>query len=324
MPYNISMKASLSLLVLVCVSGGANASFDLMLLPDTTTGGIVRYDPVNRVRLGTFAQSVESGWHSVNLSSTSSQVYLTGSHTSQYNYSTGLPVNSTTFPAGITSSNIGGTAFTESFGATAYRYNSSMGSTGNFGVNVITQLSSVPMGNNRVGILGLNAVGDLVIDVHNITNSTFVTSLIRSAASYNADSASALTVISDNGDGASLFLTFRSAGVHILSQLTVNLSTSLTSNLNYFSNISGFAVGAKQCIVRSHDGVYIVGRDATTPTLTRITAVNNARFITSNYTTSDVSVPTSRWVGANVVAPEPGSMAVLGLGLLGLVKRRKK
>lgn len=38
---------------LTLASMAAHASFDLMIVPDTQTGGFVRYDPVNRTALGT-------------------------------------------------------------------------------------------------------------------------------------------------------------------------------------------------------------------------------------------------------------------------------
>jgi len=101
--------------------------------------------------------------------------------------------------------------------------------------------------------------------------------------------------------------------------------TSLSSSSGLNALVSATA-NTPIAAVSGHQGFYLVGRD-TGGTLTRIIQYDsdNVPSIQGSYTTSVFTTPTDRnWTMANVVAPEPGTMITLGVGLAALIRAKKK
>ncbi len=311
---------SVAILACLCVAS-AQASFDLMLLPDQLSGGIVRYDPVNRIRLGSFATGNPGNpWHSVNLSNTSGQVYLSGDSTMKFDYSSGTALSSVSYPIGVTTSNLNGTRFVEAFGGYYYTYDASMGTLGNFQPVLNSSICGLNLATDRTAMMGIDSLGNLVVRVRNDSNGALASQTLATAGNFS--NVGAMTLMSQVGSLAIFrYGVFSGANLNIQT-LNVNLTTLSASPSSMALN--GFSNTGAVSITRAHDGFFVIGRDATTPTLTRIAGVNSSGIVYTSYTTSDIRVPTSIWVGANIVAPEPGSMAALGLGLAGLLKRRKR
>ena len=101
-------------LTLALLSGSAAfASFDLMLLGDNTTAGserVIRYDPVNRVQLGSFGQGFLNAAVSdvaVDQSTNRAFVLQVNGGVRVFNYSTGAFIDGFTLP----SSNYGAIGF---------------------------------------------------------------------------------------------------------------------------------------------------------------------------------------------------------------------
>jgi hypothetical protein len=72
----------------------------------------------------------------------------------------------------------------------------------------------------------------------------------------------------------------------------------------------------------SHNGYYKIGQDLYDPSLIRITERDLLGYTMNTVTLSGVNGGVRNV--ATVLAPEPGSMAILGLGLAALLKRRKQ
>lgn len=314
------MKCLFALASLIVATTAAHASFDLMLLPDTN-GGVTRYDPVNRVRLGNFASGNPTAWHSVNLTNTSGEVYLTGNANYRFDYGTGTMIGSSAFPVGITTSNLDGSRFVETFSTTFYTYNSSMGAINSFAPVGPTMLSGLSLATDRLAMMVIDAGSNVIVRVRNDATTALVSTTLASTAIIN--NASAMTLMSTNSNFSTIRYGFFNGGNLTVQLLTVNLNT-LSTSVTSSQTLTGYASTATVSIMRAHDGYWVVGRDSTTPSLTRITGISGVGTVYTSYTTSDVSVPTSRWVGANVVAPEPGTMAALGIGVAALLRRRRK
>jgi hypothetical protein len=72
----------------------------------------------------------------------------------------------------------------------------------------------------------------------------------------------------------------------------------------------------------SHNGYYQIGQDASDSSLIRITERDLLGYTMNTVTLSGVNGGVQNV--ATVLAPEPSSMAILGLGLAALLKRRKQ
>lgn len=315
------MKCLISAAFLFAGFASACASFDLMLIPDTSTNnGVTRYDPVNRVRLGTIGRDAAGPWNSVNLSSTPGKAWLTGNQTMLFDYSSGIATNSLNFPVGNTTSNIGGTRFVESFAIDNYFYDSSMVGAGQFTPTVSEAVTAAPIGTNRVAMIGIN-LGNIDLSIRNNSNGALVTRTLVTSGSFVAGTVGTATVLSDDGSFAKVLYSYRTASALVVETLAININTLFsTSSTRTFS---GYAAGYTAGIMRAHDGYYVVGRDSG-GVASRITAVSNAGVVYSGYTTTDFTTGASRWVGATVLAPEPGSLAAVIVGFGWVLRRAKR
>ncbi len=114
---------------------------------------------------------------------------------------------------------------------------------------------------------------------------------------------------------------------------TLALGTDTLMNFQFvsgsgqLSGLGSYAVGetghsSNDTTAASHNGYYVIGRDSNDPNLIRITERDVAGYTMNTVTLSGVNGGVRNV--ATVLAPEPGSMAVLGLGLAALLKRRKQ
>ncbi len=310
------MKSVIVASLLLVTINLAQASFDLMVIP-TSDGTINRYDPVNNIRLGSFGSGPAIKDLSIN-PLTKQLVALRGGTAALYNLNTGdrlgvtqidafsnhtvwnsanssmtvvVPYVSSTFLDSIVF-NPFGYQFSSPIGASLYNY-LRVGSAGlGFTNSATPQLAYSPTGSGTPTL-----------------TSTFLTGITRmspfqlGSSGYNymtAQNASSTTLYAVINPGASA-----SIG-------TANWST------------TEFDLAQPTFVVPSHDGLYIMGKSSTSADWRIIdlgllggAAIQyNSRVLTGlTYTPARPAI---------ILAPEPGTMIAIGLGIVAMVKRRRK
>lgn len=315
----VQRSAFLVFSALLCSS--AMASYELMLLPTASGPRVQRYDPENGVALGTFGQF--GGAPSLAYVSTdqSGNVHVSNNSTTlTYNYSTGSQVQARDFPAGRSRiSPSGNTIFGTFSGSVDY---GSTTATNFFTINpVLTTVSAVvPYSDSVVLVVGMNSAGTGVATRYNGASFSTQSSVFGAGGITAGSMGSAQSFMS--GSILRTLIPFRtSSNVHsilVVSQDAAGYSTGTSS----ISIGTSFGSSATLCILPSHIGYYVIGDDVTSASLTRIAHYTFNGVLISNYTTTAVDVPTANWAGSIVLAPEPGSLAALTLGLLALGRRR--
>ncbi|MBL8061296.1 MAG: PEP-CTERM sorting domain-containing protein [Chthonomonas sp.] len=309
----------------------AFASFDLFIMPDSVSGNHARYDPINRVSLGT-----------VNVASNNSVVATNGRPYGYYRYASGsvAAVNNYTGErlSGFQSINGGmsmssdGTRVGLTAGNTFVIMNSSsaiLTTVATFGAPAgFVAHGSISVSGGRWVVYGLSSAGNL--DLYLVSGAG-----AQIGSLLNVVSSTSLTSVGTGGLGQGAVFMRQSVerfvipyrdntGAHRLVTNTVLFGSTA------FQTLSGYSVanvGTTLATVAGHQGFFVVGADQTTSTLTRIQEMDDLQTFVplQNYTTNSMSAPVgTQWRMANIVAPEPGTMAALGLGVLALLKRRKK
>ena len=91
-------------------------------------------------------------------------------------------------------------------------------------------------------------------------------------------------------------------------------------------SLPGFASGTVMpTAVPAHGGFFLVGQSSTTATDTLVRKMDNATSFAAEYTNtiSGTTFTVGAYQAANVVAPEPGSMIALGVGIAALLRKRR-
>ena len=322
MLYSKDIMRRIALLLIVLVTASANASFDLMLLPSTVDSQVRRFDPVNRIGLGSFGNLGVGSGISVNLQSANNAYVTSGNGTQVYNISTGETIGGGFVPDAITTTSLDGQTLFETWGNRIYRYDSGLNL--NFGSGVIASglVSSLSLGLNRVASFGTDSLGNfsyIIFDTNAGTIGTWQT--IIPAASFGGINTIGTGFAALEGGNMRLRIPYRTnTSTDVFQTLTFINNGVLTASTQFF--MTGYGAGLKS-IMPGHAGFWIVGDDISSATTTRISKYLGNGGFAGTYTTTAVDVPSTRWSGANVVAPEPGSMIALGLGIAALLKRKK-
>lgn len=128
------------------------------------------------------------------------------------------------------------------------------------------------------------------------------------------------------------------AFVSSISGTTTNLlSQELNTDGSFVNNPQSILIGTSfsmsrmmPAVVRGHSGVYVVGDDASGSTTARITRqdFNGSFLFNSSFTIPAPGGALNAGAGffqpSIVVAPEPATMAAIGVGVAALLRRRKK
>lgn len=294
----------------------AHASFDLSLVTDAGTNSVHRIDPITNAYLGSFGGGILSNPRGIAINQSLQRAYIldASSRVSVWNYNTGEFVssfNSSVSGASFLNANSDGTLNVA--GSTFVRRFSVSGSTlatytrsGAFNIQQGIRLQdgqfymSTRTGDNRA------------VERFNYSTGAFIGSslwyadrLIPMSGSYDpSPNANALNAFAFTGTVTVELDTFNNG--------PTNSSASATSLLD---TVAGIAEG--------HGSMsFVLGRDKTTPTRGGI-----ARFDRNTFTygltlagTANIVNPTGL---ANVVAPEPGTMIAVGVGLAALARRRR-
>lgn len=323
-------------LVALSFAAAARASFDMMIIPDASGTRYTRFDPINRVALGDISIGGAAKVTAI-VSNTNGIYQFAGGHMS-VNNSTG-EVNG--FPSFAPNSVFTYSPFSGLLAQTdPSSFNFTFGSLNANGIYTSNVLTILPSGFSAKGIIpisatnwvvyGTNATGlQLLRYSSSGTLTDSVTNAVASSALLGGTGAIGQGAYVARGSNNYLVIPYRDqTGAHRLLNVTVQSSTMTVFNQQVISNYASVNSSTTLSAVAGHSGFFVVGADQATPTLTRITAFDNAPpfSIWNSYTTNAVSAPNSNtnWRMANVVAPEPGTMTALALGLAAITRLRRK
>ncbi len=319
------MKKILLLTLLSSATFSAYASFDMMLLGDNTTAGaqrVQRYDPINRINLGTFGQGfINSTIQDITVDQANNTAYVLESAgvIKAFNYNSGdylggFTVNVLFDSAGFDSNN-GRLLIGSGFG-------------GNVTPGRVIDLSGVTLlslggfasygnpskkpGENWYGLWTRNA-GSTAIVARQYSSTT------GANLGSSLDGPLLATAIPRNSifaqDGRFLGLSITSGNLDLYSaDSTVSGFSSAPTLLNNFgatTNANVDMVNGHGSLIYILNGTSLIGYDTSfnstlgTNTLTFATAANIRGM-------------------AIVVAPEPGSMIAIGMGIFAIAKRKKR
>ncbi len=321
----IKKLIALSLAITAC---SANASFDVWLIPDGQNGVVQRYDPIHRVSLGSF--SAMSNVRAVAGHTNMSTVYASdGNLTVAYNASTG--------ERGGNFGNLPGTGLLlDNAKSVLFYAGSGMGRldiatrTGIFQSPSFTPVTVLQTAGNVFAFMGLDTSNNLVVQHFDRNFGAIGTlSILLLASGINANAGVGQAAFGVTSTGLpSAYVGFRSPSNNIsIVRFNINGSGLVTSSGNVTSSGSfSTVVGSPVNILRGHNGMFAIGRDATTTTSTRIIELADNASMTqlNSYVTTTVTVPSVAWSGASIVAPEPATLAVLAGSLFAMNRKRKR
>lgn len=329
---------ALSLILALGVPLVAGASFDMMLIPSHNTNAVHRYDPINNISLGSFPTLVGNITSVAAVAGASGAVVNGGTGTQVINYDTGQRISSGSNPTGFCVLDSTGNNWFEGsvLGNRRRGTVNPLAVTSGSITTGMTSGSSIVLSNpTNVILLGRNSAGDIVLVGGNpFSTSPFPAATIAVAAAdvLAASQPGQLAMFTVAGNLKCGFV-YRSiaSGTYRLITFSINadgtlpgtLSTNFTSLPSLFDTTNAATTVA---VVAGHDGAFAVGVDSTGAG-TRIVELGGSLGINTgnSYLNSNVTAPIGRrWHMANVVAPEPGTMAALGLGVAALLRGRKQ
>lgn len=316
--------------VLAAVS--AHASFDLMIAPDTVSGRYVRYDPINRIALGTL--NISSSNRVTAVSSRQGGLYTYSGGWMQVNNFTGERLSNPSFSTLET-------LLFNSDGSKVAQYTdytvriSTLSSTTGLLVNGPSW--TVPSGfmvkgvtpakDNRWIVYGTTSLG---LSAYIITDSgTTVGSPTQIVSTANMlTSGIGMGIAVPYGTSEQFAVCFRSkTKQHQMATMEIRSNGFGMVFSQILSNFSSTDGNNSLGLVAGHNGFFVVGADAVTPTSTRITEMDSITpfYEVDSHTTTAFAPPfLTSWRMANLVAPEPGPMIALGVGLAALIGRRRR
>lgn len=323
------MKRSwLGLSLLALAGSPAIASYELLLIPETTTGRVHRIDPVTGANFGSFG-GTDLAPVQVAASRSQGTAWVNGSFLGSFDYSTGARV-------GVTGSVSAATLFHDP--AQNHLYTLAFGTLTRRTTDgaVLTSFTATISGSpyawsasllpgNRAIVFG-STNGNIAARTFSLSDgatiSTSQGSLAVTQATLNVGQSFAI----NRGANTYVFYTVRDAdGLWRLGRTTVNVNGAI--QLHTSSALSGFAVGTYGLgLAPSHNGFYIVGPDVIAGTRVREFLVTDqgSSLALNSYQLSGITYAANSYVNvATVLAPEPASLAALGLGALTLLRRRR-
>ena len=309
------------------------ASFELMLLPGAD-GRNYRYDPVNNISLGSYRTGVTAITNIA--ASTAGLAYGSSSSGSAYfvhEYSTGNALQLLSGPNQPLSTDISGNTLYALTGfGTLQRYDLTTGgtiTTTSLGSGVTWRTGTVFGG--RYYAAGVNGTGNIVLQNINLTTnavSTVITTTLPAAGLTRLGKMAAFRNTS-YASGEGMFVYQTSGGGFNTLRFDINTDGSfgtgtITETLTNFGTANFIPA-----TMASHDGFKVVGQDSAVLTNYRINHYSFTTGILTPQTDTFAATGGTRtgyalFQPALIVAPEPGTMIALGLGLAGIMRRRTR
>lgn len=292
-----------------------------MLLPDTNTNRVVRFDPNNRVALGSFGDFGDPAGVKYVTAGSNGRAYLSSVFGSTiWNYNTGLTMGAAGQPNDKISMSPNGNRLFEGFSNFVITYNSNLTSEASTSTSFVnntivaasdTRAVAFAWSSNQVAVTAFSSVtgqGTSIAVGSNVTNGSIGSSQVAT----NGTTAEAVATYVDSN------------GARFIARSTINLNTgAIQATSGFLSFGSQFATNANVMVMPGHGGWWLVGDDAANANTTRISFYGSNFAWGYSYTTTAVNVPRVGWAGHNIVAPEPGTMVALGAGALALLRRRR-
>jgi hypothetical protein len=310
----------------------AHASFEMMLLPGAD-GRIYRYDPVNNIQLGSYRTSTGTTMVSADLGGLSVSSRIGASSFFKHFYSTGLVENAISGTTGSVASELIGDTLFVCYPSLIVKYNIHTGAilgTQSSGSGITYRTMAYL--NGQLSVFGVNSANGIIcrnVDAATMLGTTVLTLGDTSSAGTNFGKAAVL-FNAGTGTGRAVFTYLDSSGLLRYTSLPVLSTGALDTTFINYTTLMGYASNkAMPAFMAGHNSLYLYGQDDTVATNARLTTYDyHVGLITGASTTfaagggfSSVLTP---YHGAILVAPEPGTMIGLGLGLAAILKRRRK
>ncbi|MBL8049160.1 MAG: PEP-CTERM sorting domain-containing protein [Chthonomonas sp.] len=285
------------------------ASFDMCLVSDSGTNSVHRIDPITNTYLGSFGGGILSNPRAVAIDQALNRAYVMDltSRVSVWDYNTGEFINSW-------STGFGGSNLTRNSDGTLNIVGAS--SIRRFTASGVIQREYVRSGTLGIqqGLLGPDGQFYMSTRTGNnfrLERFSYGTGTFLGDEFWATDRA-----ILSPGPG-NVLVSFEYSGT-VYAELDV-----WNSGPSSIAAVGTTVINTVAGIANGHGSMsFILGRDAAVPSrggIMRYDRVNNA-FSPFLAGTSFIQTPTGL---ANVVAPEPGSMLALGLGLLAMARRKR-
>lgn len=297
------------------------ASFDLMLLP-STDGKIYRFDPVNKVHLGSFGSGSQINATAINPTNGQLVAIRDGIATIGYNPHTGETLwgangGGTANWMGYNSANnrfdiLVGSRFLDQIASNTYGYGPPISTTGT--------LQNYLRYDNGAGLaIGMEYISGTMTYRRWTNGST--------PQDQNTVSMASVTMVSNLVEYGSTTQVVLGSG-STFSFMNVNNPTTAFANVSATNmlggGLTGFDAAGRVYLVKSHTGFYALGKDSASTNWKMFDLLSLGG---GNWYNAGGYITNVAYTGALpsiILAPEPGTMAAVGLGLAAILKRRKR
>lgn len=331
LPYNVPMRLhGYALSALAGVSASSFASFDMFIAPNASTSGYVRFDPINRVSLGTVP--ITGGSRVSAVAASPNGLYQFGSRWALINNSTGERVSNPSSSSLTLQYNTSGSLIaghvTNALGFATLNANNQLSFNASWSVPAgLSIIGVVPDTSNRWLVYGTTAAGLVGYIVSDSGTTVATSATLIGAASLSFTGIGQATTFSAGMDNYAVIPYRDNTGAHRIANIRLLTNGMLLQGTQAVNNYSTTNSATMLSAVAGHSGFFLVGADSVTSGHTRIVEYDTlAPFtIMQEYTTSAWSAPTGgTWRMANVVAPEPAEWLAMSVGIVALLGRRRR